>query len=164
MEHEDTSRLDPQLVQALSSLHYGLYFLSAGSREQPRGMLVSWVSQVSGDPPLVMVAVRHNRATLEVLQEQQAFALNLLPSGDREMVGNLARRGAARLQGVALEQGPGGLPVLVGGRGVICCRVVETFQPGDHVLLVGQAEKALWRSDGQVYTAAEAGHAYLGLR
>ncbi len=164
MEHEDTSRLDPQLVEALGSLPYGLYFLGVGSRENPHGMLVSWVSQVSGDPPMLMAAVRHNRGTLQALRERGAFSLNLLPAGDSDLVRLLARPAAGRLEGVALEQGPLGLPVLVGGLGALCCQVIETFQPGDHVLLVGQVAGTLWRGNGEVYTAGQAGHAYLGLR
>ena len=41
----------PQMAGALGGLMYGLYLLTTGSPEQPQGMLVSWVSQVSGGPP-----------------------------------------------------------------------------------------------------------------
>lgn len=164
MKIEDTSQLDPQLVQALSALPYGLYFLGTGTRDQPRGMLVSWVSQVGGDPPMLMVALRENRATLEDLIQSGAFALNLLPATDMDLVRNLARRGSARLDGIALEQGPLGLPVLVAGLGAICCKVIDSYRPGDHALVIGEINDVVWRGGGPVLTADQAGHAYLGLR
>lgn len=164
MKIEDVSNLDPQLVQAMSALHYGLYFLATGNRDQAAGMLVSWVSQVSGDPALLMVALRHNRATLEDVRANGSFSLNLLPAGDLDLVRNLARRGKERFEGVALERGPLDLPVLVGGLGALCCKVVDSFRPGDHVMMIGEVAGTVWRGGGPVFTAAEAGHAYLGLR
>ncbi len=164
MHPEDTSQMDPQLVQALSHLHYGLYFLSTATLAEPKGMLVSWVSQVGGRPPLVMAAVRENRRLLADLKEHRAFALNLLPQGARELAGRLARPRERRFQEIALEQGPLSLPVLQEAVGVLCCRLLESeIKPGDHHLLVGEVAGALWRGPGPAMHQAEGGHAYLGL-
>ncbi len=160
---EDSSNLSPDLVAALGHLHYGLYFLTTGGPENPQGLLVSWVSQVSGGPPQIMVAVRHNRASLGALRDNKTFALNLLPSGNRPLVGDLARTRASRFEGLALEEGPLGLPVLSDGLGALCCSIERQWQPGDHVLLCGPVEGVVWRGGGNAFSAAEVGHAYLGL-
>jgi len=155
--------LSPEVVAALSHLHYGLYFLSTGRLTEPQGLLVSWVSQVSGRPPWLLAAVRHNRSVLPALQGQGAFALNLLPAGNRELVAALGRPAARRFAGLALEEGPLGLPLLSDALGALCCRVQEVRRPGDHLLLAGPVEGAVWRGGGPAFSTAEVGHAYLGL-
>lgn len=153
--------LDPDWVQALGGLRYGLYYLSTASLADPRGLLVSWAGQVSGDPPLIQVALRHNRGTAPVLRERGAFALNLLPQGDRMLLARLTRPAAKRLQGVEVAEGPLGLPILAQGLGAICCRVLEVRQPGDHLLFLGRVEAVVWRGGDRPLLSE--GQAYLGL-
>ena len=157
------AKLDPFFAQALGALRYGLYFLTTGGFSGPRGMLVSWVGQVSGRPPLVQVAVRENRPLLPDLQDARAFALNILPAGDDKLLADLTRPAASRFAGIELQEGPLGLPLLAAGPGALCCRVRETRQPGDHMLFLGQVEGAVWRGGGPSLEAGHGGHAYLGL-
>ncbi len=164
MKKKNHADMDPELVQALSGLRYGLYFLCTGSLEDPRGMLASWVSQVSGDPVLIMVAVRQNRGLLPRLQAQAAYSLNILPAGDQELVQLLARPAEERFQGIELEEGSLGLPVLARAAGSLCCRVTQVWRPGDHVLLVGEVQAWSWHSAQGVMGAEDTGHIYLGLQ
>ena len=154
--------LTSDMAAALGGLGYGLYFLSIGNTQQPRGMLVSWVSQVSGDPPLIQVAVRHNRGLLPEILAQGELALNLLPSGDMELAAALGRPPQSRCEGIEFLEGPLGLPVLAKGPGVIGCRILDNSRPGDHDLLLVRPSGALWRG-GAVLGTDEFDHAYLGL-
>lgn len=163
----------PQLITAaspddaarvLGALHYGLYLLTCGTAAEPAGMLVSWVSQVSGQPPLVMVAVRHNRALLPALERRGVFALNLLPAGDRALAADLGRPRQKRFEGLEIVEGARGLPYLGAALGAAACRVREVWRPGDHALLVGEVVDAKWRGPGAALSCASLGGApYLGL-
>ena len=164
MKPQDTSGLEPAVVQALAALPYGLYFLTTGELDRPRGMLISWVSQVSGRPPLLMVALRHNRGCLPALQERQAFALNLLSREHEGLVERLGRPAEERFQDLELGLGPLGLPVLPAAVGVLVCEVDQVWQPGDHVLVVGEVSAAQWRGEGPLLTTVDVGHGYLGLK
>ena len=163
MRLDTESLLDPQVAQALSSLTYGLYLLTAGTPQAPLGMLVSWVGQVSGDPVMLLAAVRHNRPLLPELEQQGAFCLNLLPGGDQRLLAQLARPASSRLLGQEFAAGPLGLPVLAAGLGGICCKLREVWRPGDHALLLGTLAGVRWRGGGPAMNAGETGHAYLGL-
>ena len=44
-------------VQALGKMTYGIYVLTTCDEDEVNGMIASWVSQVSYDPLLIMVAV-----------------------------------------------------------------------------------------------------------
>ena len=48
-------------IRALGSMTYGIYVLTSFYEEEINGMIASWVSQVSYDPLLIMVAVHPNR-------------------------------------------------------------------------------------------------------
>jgi len=155
---------EPGVARVLAALPYGLYFLTTGELDRPGGMLISWVSQVSGRPPLLMAALRHNRGCLPALQERQAFALNLLSRKDKELLERLGRPSGERFQGLELVLGPLGLPVLAAAVGVLVCEVEQVWQPGDHVLVVGEVSAAQLRGDEPLLTTLETGHAYLGLK
>lgn len=167
MEGMKMGGMDPALADALGALRYGLYFLTTGSQEAPQGLLVSWVSQVGGSPPLILAAVRENRSLLPRLEEEGAFALNLLPAGGQELLARLARPADKRFDGLELTAGALGLPVLDEALGALCCRVREIWRPGDHVLFLGQVEGVLWPGGGpsgdSCMDAGVTGHAYLGL-
>ncbi|MCA1904995.1 MAG: flavin reductase family protein [Desulfarculus sp.] len=155
--------IDDPIRQVLGRLSYGLYFLTVGSPAAPQGLLVSWVSQVSGEPPLILVAVRHNRSLAPALVPGAGLALNLLPAVDRALLASLARPADQRFSGVELITGPLGLPVLAGGLGAVVCRVREVSQPGDHRLCLGEVVGAAGQRPGQTLSAAVSGHPYLGL-
>lgn len=154
---------DDPIRQALGRLGYGLYFLTVGTLAAPQGLLVSWVSQVSGDPLLVLAAVRHNRSLAPALTPGADFALNLLPAGNRSLLANLARPADQRCAGLALSPGPLGLPVLAEGLGAMACRILEVRQPGDHRLCLGQVLGVAGLRPGETLSAAVSGHPYLGL-
>lgn len=155
--------MTPELGRALGRLVNGLYFLTTGTAAEPQGLLVSWVSQVSGDPPLILAAVRENRSILPALKARQAFCLNLLPADNRELVGQLARPADRRFVGVELKPGPLSLPLIAAGLGGIACTLIETSQPGDHVLCLGRVQEAVALAAGANLNAAATGHPYLGL-
>ncbi len=162
MNTAKASSLTPEMARALGGLIYGLYFLTLGTLSEPRGMLASWVSQVSGEPPLLQVAVRHNRALLPEILAQGELALNLLPAGDLALARALGRPAAQRWEGIELQEGPLGLPVLAQGPGAIGCWVLDNSRPGDHELLLVRPAGALWRG-GPALGTDELDHAYLGL-
>ncbi|RPJ34179.1 MAG: flavin reductase, partial [Deltaproteobacteria bacterium] len=48
--------MDPSIPQAFLQIPYGIYVLATSQTTGPRAMVVSWVSQVSFSPPLLMTA------------------------------------------------------------------------------------------------------------
>ncbi len=71
---------------ALASLTTGLYLLTTGTVDEPSGMIVSWVSQVSYEPPLVLAAVRKNRYLHDIIQRSGCFGLNVLERGQEDFL------------------------------------------------------------------------------
>ena len=108
-----------------------------------RGVTVSAFTSVSLDPPLVLIALASENASCEMIAESGIFAANIL-SDDQEF---LSERFAARapivneaFEGVPHHFEATGAPILVGCVAWYDCRVVATYEGGDHMLFVGRVE------------------------
>ncbi len=154
------------LVGALKRLTTGIYVLAARDEEGAHGMIASWVTQVSGEPPLVAAALKSTRATLEMVLGAGAFALTVLGREDLDVDeyfcspegrvrGNLAFHGHFA--------GSTGSPILRRGTAYIDCTVEAAYRPGDHVIVVGRVEEAGLLSGGTPLTSHDLPHVYLGL-
>jgi flavin reductase (DIM6/NTAB) family NADH-FMN oxidoreductase RutF len=53
--------MEKEWLAAFGKMSYGIYVLTTAFEGRINGMIASWVSQISYDPPLIMVAVHPNR-------------------------------------------------------------------------------------------------------
>jgi flavin reductase (DIM6/NTAB) family NADH-FMN oxidoreductase RutF len=65
----------------------GIYVLTTAYREEINGMIVSRASQVSYDPPLIMVAIHPNRYSHHLIKQGGAFALHVLARNQTHLLG-----------------------------------------------------------------------------
>lgn len=63
---------------------YGIYVLTSAADQVINGMIVSWVSQVSFDPLLLMAAIHSNRYTHDLVNNNGCFALNIISKSQKE--------------------------------------------------------------------------------
>lgn len=151
----------------LRSIVYGLYALAV--RDDDGGahaMTVSWVTQVSFEPPMIAVAVESDSRSLPLLRRRRAFALSVLPTGSRQLAGKLGRSSAYvpdKLAGIAHHPAPAsGAPVLDDATGWLDCRVTAELPSGDHVLIVAEVEEAGVQREAKTLTLGETGFRYAG--
>ena len=123
---------------ALRMVPYGIYVLTAIDGETVAAAGVSWVTQTSFDPPLLVVCIRRDSATFEVVQASNSFALHVLAS-DQAEVANSFFRAVARegdtIAGIPFAPGPAtGSPVLEGVPAHVECVVREVAEVTDAVV------------------------------
>ena len=70
--------MNKKWVEAFAKMTYGIYVLTSKAGEAVNGMIASWVSQVSYDPPLIMVAVHRNRYSHQLIEKGGCFTLHIL--------------------------------------------------------------------------------------
>ena len=103
----------------------------------PYAVTVSSFTSVSLDPPLVLVCLDNQLASLEAFLKSGRFAINIL-AHDQENFSNLsARRGSDRSECLTAV-GSTGLPVMENPLALIECRLKKTFPGGDHKILLGE--------------------------
>lgn len=122
--------------------HYptGVTIVTAlGPDGTPVGLTANSVTSVSLDPPLVLVCVSRESASLRAILAGGAFAVNILGAGAAPMAVRFAEEEHAnRFADVAIaEMGGRGL-VLDGVVAWVTCDLYRTFEAGDHLILVGE--------------------------
>ena len=70
--------MSPHLAEALAEITTGIYVLTVREGNQLHGMSSSWVTQVSGDPPLLMAAVDTRHFSHGFIERQGVFGLNVV--------------------------------------------------------------------------------------
>jgi flavin reductase (DIM6/NTAB) family NADH-FMN oxidoreductase RutF len=110
--------------------------------ERVHGMTVTAFTEVSLEPPLVLVCADKSSNTHPVIAAGGVFALNLLATGQAELSNRFAskRDEERRFEGIAWETAATGAPLLPGTLGALDCRVVAAHEAGDHVIYVGRVE------------------------
>jgi flavin reductase (DIM6/NTAB) family NADH-FMN oxidoreductase RutF len=153
------------IMKALEKLTYGLYILTTKRGDQINGMIASWVSQVSFSPPLVMVAVRRNRYSHGMIKEGGIFALNVIGKEDSRLVGKFkAPTAEEKFGGIGWETKTTGAPIIGETIAYMDCRLVNSFDTGDHTIFVGQIVDADLLKGGLPITSLDYGKVYIGQR
>jgi flavin reductase (DIM6/NTAB) family NADH-FMN oxidoreductase RutF len=151
--------------EALRFFTYGLYAVTVGAGDERNGFTANWLSQVSFDPPLVVVSVENDSYSLPVIQRTGLFAVNVFSADQRELAGRLGKphaRSPEKLDGLALETGETGVPLLEDAIASVECRVEGQLPAGDSTLVLGRVVGAVVRRAADPLTMRAAGFRHAG--
>lgn len=118
---------------------YGIYLITISTAEGANGMIASWVTQCSHEPPRLALAIRKNRLSHGQILETQKFCVNVLPRKLASTIKNFKIadwKNKFNTAGYLLSAN--GLPVLDECIGYLDCFVDQTVDAGDHTLFIGQ--------------------------
>ncbi len=129
-----------EIQKALDHLTYGIYVVTVGLERGATALTASWVSQVSFEPPMVMVALGQERFSSLILRQGKKFVVNVLEEGQERLAGAFAAdESGDRLSEIAtVEPQTTGAPVLADALAYLDCEVAETVDVGDHTLFIGR--------------------------
>ena len=154
-----------QWIEAFGKMTYGIYVLTTFYEEQINAMIASWVSQLSYDPPLVMIAVHPNRYSHQLIEQSGSFALH---SVSKKRTDFLARfKGddpAGKFVGIQWSSGKTGCPILKDCIAYVECTVKAAYKPGNHTLFVGEVVDADRLSNDDPLTTLDYQGQYLGVK
>ena len=157
--------MEPALARALAALTTGIYVLTVRQGDRRHGMSSSWVTQVSGDPPLLMASVDRRHSTHNILARSGRFALNIVGERGRRLEDyfhSAASRRPDNLDAVAWDDSPDGLPLLRDALATLECHVAQAIPAGDHTLFVATVERVNWRGDDRPLTSQDLDYIYVG--
>lgn len=143
---------------ALRLLTNGLYILTTCLEDTIHSAAVTWVSQVSAQPPLVLIALRRNSHLAHAVRKAHRFALNILAQDQEALAAQFfayqtAPAVVTSLSGFAVRPDVGHCPLLTDALGWLECRLAgEPATPGDHALILGEVTGAGVRHQGQPLT------------
>lgn len=119
-----------------------VYLVSARDGTVRGGMIASWVSQatLASERARALVVISAGNRTQRLVEASGRFALQLLDSGQAEVVARFALpapAGVDKWDGFAAAQTRSGLPLVAGSCGFAECVVADRFPTGDRIVYLG---------------------------
>ena len=140
-----TARPDPSPPpvdsEALRSLPAPVTVLGVAADGVLGGLTASWVTRVSEEPPLLLVAVGRTRRTWELLGAAECFSVSVLAAGqvdEARLFGLHSRREVDKWAAVEHVLPDGLTPALKHCRARFLCRIRDAIATGDHDCYVGE--------------------------
>jgi flavin reductase (DIM6/NTAB) family NADH-FMN oxidoreductase RutF len=131
------------LLHAIGKIPSGLFIITAGQGSHATGTLVSFVQQISIEPPYIGIAVRKDGALAQSLPKAGTFVINICHSGDKTLLRKYAKgtqEGEAAFSDVRTRRLDSGNIVLLDACSFIECELVNVLDfGGDHDLFIARA-------------------------
>ncbi len=156
--------MEREIEKVLSKFSYGIYLLTCRYEKVNYGMIISWVTQVSYDPPLVLASVKKTRRVLPYIEKAKFFSLQVLENTQAEILGQFKTPELEeRFSGLSYQILDSGVPVLTNTLAYVECKLKDKLTPGDHALLIGEITSGeCYKDDGIPLTCEDLGKVYLG--
>ena len=160
--------MDPKIRQkALRLLTNGIYVMTSRSGEKFGAATVTWVSQASFKPPLLMAALRKDGNVLECVVESRRAILHILDKQQANLAQTFfasAKESGGLLNGEPYAEGKKTrAPVLTNAHAHLECEVREIMEShGDHSLVILEVVNAEIRQDVKPLTVADSPWEYGG--
>lgn len=158
--------MEAEVAYALSQLTTGIYVLTVNDGAHRHGMSSSWVTQVSGEPVLLMAAVDNGHFSRAAIARTGAFGLNVVGTGARELEDyflSLRARRPDNLEGLGYGLSPRlSVPWLERAMVAIEARVRLSFEAGDHTLFVAEPMGVRCSGPDRPLTSLDLDYVYLG--
>ncbi len=152
-------------TRLLKAMPYGLYAIGVRSGDEVNAFTANWLTQCSGDPPMLALAVESAGHSVALMRDAGAFSVNFWGAGQRREAARLARpwtRAPEKLTELAYRPGETGAPLLTGTLGYLECRIADALPTGDHTLFVAEIVAAGVFGEGELLDLKKAGFTYTG--
>lgn len=127
---------------------YGLQVLTARHGEEMTASTVTWISQASFEPPLIMAAIRADGSACAAIKASRSFAVNFCGEDQKSFAADFFKssvQAGNRLNGHEFEFGETGSPLFLETPASIECEVASMVEAGDHTVFVAKVIHATSR-------------------
>ncbi|MEC7257671.1 MAG: flavin reductase family protein [Pseudomonadota bacterium] len=138
LTHDAAAFSTDDFRRCLGEYGTGVSVITTQHGGQVYGMTSNSFASVSLDPPLVLWSIRRESTSFDAFAASAHFTVNILSDTQVALSQRFAKSGGDKFDGVDWREGAGGAPVLTGAVASFQCRKHDSFDGGDHVILVGQ--------------------------
>jgi flavin reductase (DIM6/NTAB) family NADH-FMN oxidoreductase RutF len=134
-----------QMRAGLRRFAKAVVIITAQHGDQRFAMAATAVSELSMDPPSMLICVNRSASIHAPLSEGAHFCLNILHSSQEAISAICSGRekGEVRFQHGAWTQSAGGLPYLEDAQASFLCRNERAIDYGTHTVFIGVVEEVL---------------------
>jgi flavin reductase (DIM6/NTAB) family NADH-FMN oxidoreductase RutF len=127
--------------QVLRRIPYALCVMTSMADGRPAASTLTWLSQCSFHPPLLMIGVQGNSRMHYAVESSGVIAVHFLAEGQQDVAERFFRppsdEDGPRLHGILWEPGPvTGAPLLADLPAWLETRVTDRVDRGDHTVFV----------------------------
>jgi flavin reductase (DIM6/NTAB) family NADH-FMN oxidoreductase RutF/DNA-binding FadR family transcriptional regulator len=115
------------------------------------GMTASSVTSLSMDPPMMLACINNAVPTATAIERSGRFTVNVLGQAHGDLAYQFATPGPDKFDGVPIDRGAGGVPLLANAIASLECEVTEQVLGGTHSVFLGHVISATAR-DGAPLT------------
>jgi flavin reductase (DIM6/NTAB) family NADH-FMN oxidoreductase RutF len=134
-----------QFRDAMARLPAGVVVVSARLGDEFRGLTASSLVSISLEPALVLVGLEHDSQTRVAVLETKAFNVSVLTRVQEFLADRFSGRAPAvdpQWRTLPHRLGANGIPLLDGCAAWLECRLLQTYEAGDHDVCIGEVEAA----------------------
>lgn len=149
----------------LRKIPYGLYLLGLRDGERFHGMVGSWLSQCSFEPPLLMLGIKKGSYSHQMMEHNPHLSINFPAKDQKKLVERFFRPYEVKdnkFGEVPFRLGKHGVPVLDDTLGHLECKVRQIVEGGDHDIVIAEVLESEIRNDTEMLTMKETGWHYGG--
>jgi flavin reductase (DIM6/NTAB) family NADH-FMN oxidoreductase RutF len=152
--------------KALRLFSYGMYIMTSRGKHGYAAGTVTWLSQASFKPPLVMAAIRRDSKLFVCLGESRVAAIHILSSDQKPIAQKFfspTKVSDGRINGEPFVAGKTSAPVLKNFSAYIECQVKEIVDSGgDHAVIIMEIVDAELRDNVRPLVLADSPWSYAG--
>lgn len=130
----------------LRMLTNGVYIITSRNGEEYGGATVTWISQASFHPPLVMAAIRPESSVYKCIVESKLAAIHILSAEQTEIAQKFFTPTTVQngqMNGQLFAEGKTTVPVLTDPPAYIECKVLRVVDGmGDHAVVIMEVLEA----------------------
>ena len=104
----------------------------------PFGLTANAFTSLSLNPPLILICVDKAAQCYSCFADSNVFTVNFLSEDQEEISRRFATKGADKFMGLKWHEGANGVAVLDGAIGYLECKIVRSYEGGDHTIIVGE--------------------------
>jgi flavin reductase (DIM6/NTAB) family NADH-FMN oxidoreductase RutF len=160
--------MESNLARALAALTTGIYVLTVTDGDHHHGMSSSWLTQVSGVPPLFTAAVDNDHFSRRIIERTGVFGMNIVGARGKELEDyfySARARRADNLTTLDYELSPAlKVPWLKIAMVSIEARVSTSCAAGDHTIFVAEPVGVRIGAEDRPLTSLDLEYVYLGGR
>ena len=127
--------------EVLRKITYGIYILAVENAGVYSAATITWLSQASFKPPLLMIGLKNTSNIYNAVVESKKFSINFLNDLQKDMAASFFKNTKyenGRLNGYEIENGKTGVPIFKKINSIFECVVKNIIEGGDHNIIIAE--------------------------
>lgn len=146
-----------QMNELVKQISHGVYVIGTKDSETTNAFTASWVMQVSFSPLLLAFSISPQHRSYSILRNSGVCAISVLKTEQIALAKHFASLNVDKMTGYQWQFSTTSAPILSESSAYFDCKVTQTVEAGDHVIVICEVIDAGYLQQGQPMLYVETG-------